>query len=435
MTDIALILKAIPVISTLYDRLFQRPDLGLEIEKTQTNVYGGAVHLIPNVIIWNRGRGAADEAHLEMSLSAWDFEQDEETDYPSNGGGDWKTRYSKTGYFGKTGHHHVLHFEDTIPARTPAHIFLGSLSFEKNSTYELEYHVRCAAHRPRKGKVVFETSENGVEISNKRPSLFIGLADAISNLVGKFRYGSDNDVYVVTDLRFTSTEEDDLRIAASAAIRNNTGSFISYIDANLWIERDDGESTDHSGAAKNRAYAIAPGEQWIVQETYTLSDSDFEIERWYPNVDIDYDTTDSWEFPRGIELVSVEKTPAENRGAGFTSAQVEGTVKNTNQVTSEPFSLVVKFKSADGALIETKSERLRLEPQSTHEFNSRTADADFDLQRSVESIQVFLKNENRLMSGTYLSHVTTPSCASREYQPNFAQRVLLRLIVFSYPLN
>jgi hypothetical protein len=391
MTDIALILRAIPVISTLYDRFLHRPDLGVEIEERQTNVYSGAVHLIPDVVIRNHGPGAAEEAHLEMSLLDWDFEQDEEIDCPSNIEGDWKTRYRKTGYFGKTGHHHVLHFEDTIPAKTPAHVFLGSLSFEKNSTYELEYHVRCAAHRPRKGKVVFETSENGVEISNEKPSLFIELADVISDWNDKFWYGSDNDVHVATDLRFTSTEEDDLRITTSAAIRNNTGKFISHIDANLWIERDDGESTDHSGATTNRAYAIAPGEQWIVQETYTLSDSDFEIERWNSNVEIDYETTDSWEFPRGVELVSVEKTPAENRGAGFTSAQVEGTVKNTNQVTSEPFGLVVRFKSADGSLIEVNTERLRLEPQSTHEFHYWSSDADFDLQQSVKSIEVLLR--------------------------------------------
>lgn len=154
----------------VYRFIIKRPELifDIEIDDPYQGV-DGELKIIPSLQLANVGRQYAADVHVSFTLHGFEFENENEGQKGPETLLEIQSERVLHFMF-TTGERHDLYFENVIYNDDVFELFYGSIEFEDEGEYLLDYTIACRSHGPRTGSILFTVEEDRIIVEREYPT-------------------------------------------------------------------------------------------------------------------------------------------------------------------------------------------------------------------------------------------------------------------------
>lgn len=303
---------------------------------------------------------------------------------------------------------HRFLVDDLVYTGDQFKLFSGTVIFEKNRDYQIEYEIGCKTYGPRSGKIVFHAGFDDMTIEHKHPRFFRAWGKGIITTIQQGLSSTIQTLASWTDIRFAQkcavqsgwidkwegeqqrlpgenedfSEPDgvELFLPVCKVKLWRLARESQIIDAKMTILTVSSEGRDLFASITLSAYAISPGETWIARAPQGGMHShriDFTVEEGsnlQNPLPLRYlsEEEQSGDSPESIEVVWKARcrpvSMADTRGIEWSQPEAsthienrfEVTITNTNETLRSPF-VVLKMYDENGKVIATPVKRVEVE--------------------------------------------------------------------------
>lgn len=303
---------------------------------------------------------------------------------------------------------HRFLVDDLVYTGDQFKLFSGTVIFEKNRSYKIEYEIGCRTYGPRTGKIVFHVGFDDMTIEHKHPRFLRAWAKGIVTIIRRGLGSIIQTLASWTDIRFAQKcavqsgwidkwegeqqrlPEENGNFDASSSIELflpvckvklwRLAGKLRIIDVKMTIITVSSEERDLFASITLSAYAISPGETWIArapQEGMHSHRIDFTVEEGsnlqnpLPLRHLSEEEQNG-HSPERTEVVWKARcrpvSMGDTRGIKWSQPEAsthienrfEVTITNTNKTLRSPF-VVLKMYDENGKVVATPVERVEIE--------------------------------------------------------------------------
>ncbi|MFC6723138.1 hypothetical protein ACFQE1_01770 [Halobium palmae] len=344
------------------------PETYLESKNPTAHFVNGMLRISPDIYLRNDGRGPAEEAHVEIDLPDWKFDDSEDTPtaIPS---GFRDIDINSTGYVRMKRTNYQIDCHSTLHAKSDFKLFLGSVRFELDQKYRLKYTVTSKDDVPRTGEIIYSTSKTAIETTHHYPTRWRTLRKRIEEYLQRarrfyiFRHISnpekaDPHASIQSNcLDLKKVEDTTFYYEGEIRVKNTGIVPLRYVRVNLVLNQEE-EFHRVARQIPRTMHTLQPGEVWVLRYDVAIDSNSTPV----PLASLEMNKLDHME-PRGIETVEEELHAEKDQ-----PTRLSLKLRNTNRGTDSSVRVYVRFVSSEGYIVGGATEITQIEAGEEKEF-------------------------------------------------------------------